>query len=410
MRSMKLGIVATAYGLWLFGLVEIFYLTYGQADNALEFTLIAGAVPALLQFFLLGVDPLGLVTPVKFSIVLVLLILVSYFGNASDWTPLIQTCNITFVLGIAVLFAGSPDERLLPATAMLCSVFTGILLLYINFTGEYLWGRLVAHHIQPNFWGTIGLAVALAALGARRFPLMLLGLGAGLLTLYDASARGSLVGLLAAFAALFILAGHRLRDHRLVTVLIGTAVLLVIGMLASSFLLLFWPCRDLSGRTCSKATTHIVEFSGLTGRTELWGETVDVWIRSPLFSIGYHQHENLMSTVGAHNAYLAMLADTGIFSLLLYCWLLVRSFLAGLTIKEPALRRLTIAYVVGYAVYGFFEARAFNSGNPLSLLFLMCCFSALAHQAKQRAAASAYAGPSPSGSLHGRASPDTGYA
>ena len=408
MRSMKLGIVATAYGLWLFGLVEIFYLTYGQADNALEFTLIAGAVPALLQFFLLGVDPLGLVTPVKFSIVLVLLILVSYFGNASDWTPLIQTCNITFVLGIAVLAAGSPDERLLPATAMLCSVFTGILLLYINFTGEYLWGRLVAHHIQPNFWGTIGLAVALAALGARRFPLMLLGLGAGLLTLYDASARGSLVGLLAAFAALFILAGHRLRDHRLVTVLIGTAVLLVIGMLASSY---FSGLADVIWSDVFKGDDPYRGIgSGLTGRTELWGETVDVWIRSPLFGVGYHQHENLMSTVGAHNAYLAMLADTGIFSLLLYCWLLVRSFFAGLTIKEPALRRLTIAYVVGYAVYGFFEARAFNSGNPLSLLFLMCCFSALAHQAKQRAAASAYAGPSPSGSLHGRASPDTGYA
>jgi len=149
--------------------------------------------------------------------------------------------------------------------------------------------------------------------------------------------------------------------------------------------------------------------SGLTGRTELWEETLDVWIKSPLFGVGYHQHENMMSTIGAHNAYLAMLADTGVFSLLLYGWLLVRSFVAGLTIEQPALRRLTIAYVVGYAVYGFFEARAFNSGNPLSLLFLMCCFAALAHHARQRAAAFAYAGP-PSARLRESASPDTGYA
>jgi len=407
MRSMKFWIVASAYGLWLFGLVEVFYLTNGTADNALEFTLMAGAVPAGLQLFLLGLDPIGLVAPVKFALVLLLIILLSYFGNAQDWTPLIQACNISFVLGVAILAAGSPDERLLPAIAMLCSVFTGILLIYVNFTGEYVWGRLAAHHIQPNFWGTIGLAVALAALGARRLPLMLLGLGAGLLTLYDASARGSLVGLLAALLALLLVAGRRLRDRRLVTVLIGTGTLLVVAMAASSYVSgladVIWsdvfkgddPYRGLG--------------SGLTGRTELWEETLDVWIKSPLFGVGYHQHENMMSTIGAHNAYLAMLADTGVFSLLLYGWLLVRSFVAGLTIEQPALRRLTIAYVVGYAVYGFFEARAFNSGNPLSLLFLMCCFAALAHHARQRAAAFAYAGP-PSARLRESASPDTGYA
>ena len=389
MRSMKFWIVAAAYAVWLFGLVEVFYMTNGTADNALEFTLMAGALPAVLQLFLVGLDPVGLVAPVKFALVLILIILLSYFGNTQDWTPIIQTCNIAFVLGITILVGGSPDDRLLPAIAMLCSIFTGILLIYINLTGEYVWGRLAAHHIQPNFWGTIGLAVALAALGARRLPVMLLGLGAGLLTLYDASARGSLVGLLVALLALLLVAGRRLRDRRLVAVLIGAGAVLVVGMVASSYVSgvadVIWsdvfkgddPYRGLG--------------SGLTGRTELWEETLDVWLKSPLFGVGYHQHENMMSTIGAHNAYLAMLADTGVFSLLLYGWLLVRSFFAGMTIEQPALRRLTVAYVVGYAVYGFFEARAFNSGNPLSLLFLMCCFAALAHQARRRAGVARHA-------------------
>ena len=88
---------------------------------------------------------------------------------------------------------------------------------------------------------------------------------------------------------------------------------------------------------------------------------------------------------GAHNAYLATLADMGVCGLIVYLWFLGWSFLAALPIRDPASRRFTLGIIAGYAVYGLFEARAFNLGNPFSLLFLMAAFYAIVSQQRRRA-------------------------
>ncbi len=127
--------------------------------------------------------------------------------------------------------------------------------------------------------------------------------------------------------------------------------------------------------------------SGFTGRSDLWAEAINTWMRAPLFGVGYHQSDRFITDqLGAHSAYLSTLADMGVAGLLLYCGLLLWSFLAGLAIEDARTRRVTLALIVGYAVYGLFESRAFNLGNPFSLLFLMVGFYALADQQRRRIA------------------------
>jgi O-antigen ligase len=73
----------------------------------------------------------------------------------------------------------------------------------------------------------------------------------------------------------------------------------------------------------------------------------------------------------AHNAYLAMLADTGVFGFLWYVTLMAGAMIGMFRLADAPTRRLAIAVVASYAVVGLFERRAINGANPMSLFFLM---------------------------------------
>jgi O-antigen ligase len=104
-----------------------------------------------------------------------------------------------------------------------------------------------------------------------------------------------------------------------------------------------------------------------------------------LFGVGFREHERVLNWVPAHNAYLAMLADTGLVGFVLYIVLLVSSLLASWGMKDPRSRRFVLTTIVGYIVIGFFDRRAINAGNPYGLLILMCCSVALVDQSLRRA-------------------------
>jgi O-antigen ligase len=116
--------------------------------------------------------------------------------------------------------------------------------------------------------------------------------------------------------------------------------------------------------------------SGFTGRSTVWAQTLQLWMNSPLLGLGFRQHESFLpGNVSAHNAYLAMLADTGLIGTLLYIALVLGALVAALTIDDKPSRRLISVVIVSYIVYGFFERRAINGGNPYSLLFLFASLS-----------------------------------
>jgi O-antigen ligase len=119
----------------------------------------------------------------------------------------------------------------------------------------------------------------------------------------------------------------------------------------------------------------------------MWAAAADIWLRSPIFGIGFRQHERFMPDHGpAHNSYLAMLADTGIVGLTVYLVLLIGSLVAALRMEDQRTRRFVVGIIVAYIVSGFFDRRTIDPANPYSVFFVMCCSLALVERSLRKVA------------------------
>lgn len=370
-------IVGWLYGAWLFGINFIFHITDGSS-NALELALMLGIIPAAAQLAVYRFNTFGCNYPLFYSWMFIIIILCGYTYAIQTSIDLVNAFNIVFVFIIAMLIAGCEDEtlliRLCPSYAILSSIF----LLFINLTGEYSWGRLTAGS-EPNFWGLVALSVGVAAFGIRsRFIAAGCWLVA-LLTLYNASSRGSMVAF--AFAAVlffwyWLVHSHRFHiSWRVATAVIGVSAGIYLAISFSDILLkhvfaINDPRRGLG--------------SGFTGRDQAWSEAIDVWLSAPILGVGFRKHEELMvvTRLSSHNAYLAMLADTGIVGLTMYLIFILHSIIsAAAGVNLPKIRYLSLGIIVSYAILGLFERRALNAGNSFSIFFIIACYVALRQNA-----------------------------
>jgi len=402
---MRFRIVVVAYTLWLIAIFGALYATHSKSQTALEFALLSGLIPVGLQLLLLGVDLRGLVAPAQMWLAFLLIILLSYLANATDpqlapratgelpvpaaWLPIVYTLNVVFALAIATVFAGCPDRRLLRSVAALYCVLLTPFLIYTDLTGERsMWGdRLVASGLQENTWGVMGLLLCFGALALRNRPLALAGFATGTATMLAANSRENLAAVAAGLLVIGILEWRTmLKGSRLLTVLAGSCAILVIaGVLLdpyvydaihyvkSDVLVLDDPLRGVD--------------SGFSGRTVVWAAAFDAWLKSPLLGVGYRMHEQFLpDEIPGHNAYLAMLADTGVVGFVWFFVLLIGSLLASLRIQDQRTRRFVVAIIVARFVGGFFDRITIDGGSFQGLIFIICCSVALADQSLRRAA------------------------
>lgn len=384
---MRLSVVAGVYALWLVATEILFYslVNSGRIDEtSLAIGVLLGLVPAATQLLLLGVNPFGLNTPVRMALVFVLIVLLSYFGQAS-WNSFIYLLLVLFVFGVTLLVAGSPDPRLLRSIAVLYSLPAAGFLIYVSITGERFLGRLVAHDIQPNWWGLMGLALAMAGFAHRSRLLMAACLAVGLFIAYDASSRSSMLAIGVATVAIGLVQLRAFRGQHIVAGLAVVVSGLVLWMMYSTAI-----SNTISG-VLVDAFRIDDPFrgtgSGFTGRENVWAEVIRIWLTSPLFGVGYHQHQIFTTDhAEAHQAYLAALADTGVLGFFWYLAFLLSSLYAALRLEDMRTRNFAVASIISYAVIGLFEAHGISGGNPSSLFFQMCCFFALAQASLRRAA------------------------
>jgi hypothetical protein len=396
---MRVDVVAAAYALWILGTFVIFY-AISKDENALEVAVMAGVIPACCQMLFLGIDWRGLVAPTKIWLALLLIVLLSYIVNAMDpqtapgiggqgllipaaWMPIVYTLNTVFVLGIATLIAGCPDRSLLQRIASFYCIFAIPFLIYVDLTGEMVWGRLTAG-LEPNNWGLMALTVCVAAFARKLGPVAVAGFAVGVETILLASSREHLLALAVILAVAVVLYFRGMTRIRLGVVLAGSCATLVlfavlldpyitdaIRYVGHDILLVDSPDRGVD--------------SGFTGRSAIWVETLNLWLKHPFIGIGFRQHEQFLEGAPAHSAYLAMLADTGLVGFIWYLILLIRSLVDSWHIEDQRTRRFVVVAIVGYIIAGFFDRRTINPGNPYGLLFLICCSVALVNQSLRKA-------------------------
>jgi O-antigen ligase len=379
---MKAILISWAYAIWLVGIAVVFYLVKGSDIGALEYAVLLGMLPAVAQMVLLGFETLGMARPVKFFMIFLLIVTISYLVNRTDWTAVTYIVELIYVTAIAALVAAYPEALLFRRIAGIYSVLAAVFIVYIDFTGTYTWGRLTAG-IESNSWGLTAVSVGTAAFALRSRLLTAACLAAAWFTCYEASSRGSMLGLALAMVVVAAMTMPRLTRVRLLT-LLGTVTVVLLCIL------IFAPSLWAAAQHWMDAVLEVNDprrglDSGFTGRDILWRAALDLWWHNPLFGVGYRQHEAYLPlNYSAHNAYLAMLADTGVFGFIWYLWLLIASGLAAFRIRDPRSRNAAVGLIVSYAVIGLFERRAINGANPLSLLFLMGCFLAMKSQEVRR--------------------------
>lgn len=383
-RTSKIWIVSLFYAIWLSSITFVFYLEQGAAGLGLQLALVAGGVPVVAQMLLTKSKIRDLTRPFIFTFVFIIIIVLSLIWNITDYFMFVRIFNISLVFFVAIIVASSSDSRII---SFLCSgyaVFGSAILLIVNLKGSYIWGRLYTEGIHPNFWGEMSLSVGVTAFALRSRILAVACWSVVLLTLFNTSSRASMVAFIA--ASIIVAALWFVETERKALALCSVAALLGLSIIAMAFELVpdsftAFIYQDVflledKGRGLG---------SGLTGRAEAWIETLEIWMSNPVFGVGFRQHEALLTSASsAHNAYLTMLADTGLFGLMAYVSLISLSLWSAWRHPMPLrVRAVLVAVVASYAVLGLFERRALNAGNPYSILFVICCYYSLRTQMRK---------------------------
>lgn len=126
--------------------------------------------------------------------------------------------------------------------------------------------------------------------------------------------------------------------------------------------------------------------SGFSGRTDRWSNAL-AWIgERPWFGYGYGQ-SNFIIGYSIDNAYLTVGFEIGILGLMLYLGWIATGLLNMINLKRLASQnnaRTCLLVLVTYCIYGFFERRHFNAGNPFSIFFCISMFYCIRHMSIYR--------------------------
>ncbi len=222
----------------------------------------------------------------------------------------------------------------------------------IMFYNRSFGSRVIPFELQPNWWGELAVAFAIASAGFNetKYRLALYAVVAFVVFIVQSRSAWLAFGFigLIEFGRLSEAkpVGMRLKFLTLIicAAFLSIAVPIIRSFIANKILLLNNPYRGLD--------------TGFTGRVTGWLDAISVGFRSPFFGNGFSTY------LFVHNGYLQVLAETGIFFFIAVClWIIYK--IASL-LRNGAWIQLTA--VVAPAAFIFFEPRIFNV-NMDSMIF-----------------------------------------
>jgi O-antigen ligase len=336
-----------------------------QLAAALVTIILLVSVPILLGALKYGVEFRRAKLFVPAILPLCLAIPLSYFerGQMSD---LLYCGLIYFVFGYCAVMISANldfDAFLRGMLGAVAGVLT-LAMVAVVVDGDFSWGRLMGR-TAPNYWGAVAATSIYCTLAMRGWFLRLAVISLSLAIMLMAQSRGVMASLTVSMVLLILIYMRSGRVSTWVWVF-GGLVVLIAGVFGLDYLLshVFLVDDNLRGIG-----------SGFTGRAAAWQETWDLFVQSPLFGVGYRRHEQyLLSASSAHQAYLATLAEMGIFGLVAYLFFLWGGAGRALWLawEDPTGPRLTVAgMLTQYATQGLTERAALNTGSTFSLLTIL---------------------------------------
>lgn len=366
-------VVAFFYALWLAGMMLVQFLMHGGVQSIVIGVGVL-AVPLALHVLLLGVGRANSLGILYFSIlgalVLISLMTARHEVTGEAWS---QVIGLFVMLGVGYLMSSFQSEQVLERIFLYFSpLLVGVLFLVLldgDYYGNRLFGRL-----HPNLWSVVALAGIPGALMTRNTWLKV-GLIAFITYMVAIAfqSRGALIALISIIVAFYLVRASG--DVRRFLSLRNIVLLLL--LLVISFALVFSFRAFLAQDVFDLWSSTRGLTTGFSGRFALWKRLFALAAENPFTGVGFRLHifyigETYLSS--AHNAYLAMLLDLGVFGAMLYIIVILHAFWRSIAIlKNPTIA----AFIAGYALVGLTEARALNIGNPASLLFIFSLMFAL---------------------------------
>ncbi|HEY4363757.1 MAG TPA: O-antigen ligase family protein [Bryobacteraceae bacterium] len=252
------------------------------------------------------------------------------------------------------------------------SVLGTALIGYVYWVGARVQGRLTIGDAHPNYLGLISFGFLMCAPALPKRGIAAILIAANLYIIVETQSRSALA---ASILGLFVFASLKAKQMKK-----GRAAftLACVALLSTVLLLVYYDTIEtwvsslffLNDRYRGLGT-------GFTGRIDAWQEALDLFQQNPLFGVGFRMHERYMTTLSsAHNGYLSLLAEVGIFGTIPLIGLAIlggyRLFRRAWSGDEMAI--MGFAFFAGYALLVVFERLFLNMGNPTSILawiFLM---------------------------------------
>lgn len=381
-KKQKVGSLAYVLTLWLLGtfVARLVGQVYLGAAGFYPVVIQIAAITWPVVFFMLSGR--GVVARSVDSMTAAVLVVFFLSGLISCFISPIPLFSAGYLLAtlfgiyIALLFNGHFNEVDFLAAFRWFSVLAALLLLayvkydYRTFPGYRL--GMGTETMNPNSVGMIAMSCGAAAFAFRAWIIRALILAVVVLVIYLTGSRA------AAVATILVLTVVGWHDFMRASVAKKMLVVIPALIAATALVILKWDMvyEALASFFLWDDKNRGLEAGG-SGRTVVWGWVIDLIKDHWLLGVGYRAHGEFIAASSAHNGYLALLAEIGVFGfsaiffLLVYRgWMLYRLYFKT---RSPIVSLYT-GFYLGFAALAVFERYLLNIGNPASLMFLLILF------------------------------------
>jgi O-antigen ligase len=344
--------------IWLVALLEVFR-QFGSSGSELELAFIS---VTLIFPYLPNSDNVKRLVFINYNVLSLLwiAIILSMVSNAAESSQIVYGGNISILFYLALLL--KHQSGILRSVCQWYSILGAIWITTKTYNAEHLDGRLFADGIHPNWWGNMALGIAVAGLSWHSKLIQLIPISVGLYISYLASSRASGIAILAGVGVFYFM---KIKSRGVTG--LGLFVAIIVVVICCLATAMFW--EDL---TAFVNEVFLLDSSdrgvgsGMSGRTELWAESISKWLKSPVFGNGYKTNPE------AHNSLLMMLSETGIIGAFSWCLLWVLIFIRTLSrrYRTDECNPVFTAIAGSYFLSGITHPTAINI-NPTSIVFII---------------------------------------